>query len=154
MTAQAVEDAARGWGHRAADPRGTQDDGALRRADGERDGQGAASERAEHPGERPGREGGEPAERQEEDPHREGSQPAPGPLARPGPEDLAVGPDATRGRPSPEEHREGVGDREGQEEPLQARGVRTLTRKEFLDEWLGMVVTLEPRSETASGKTL
>lgn len=34
------------------------------------------------------------------------------------------------------------------------RGLRTLTRQEFLDEWLGMVVTLEPRSETASGKTL
>jgi ABC-type bacteriocin/lantibiotic exporter with double-glycine peptidase domain len=32
------------------------------------------------------------------------------------------------------------------------RGLRTLTRQEFLGEWLGMVVTLEPRSEAAPGK--
>jgi hypothetical protein len=34
------------------------------------------------------------------------------------------------------------------------RGLRNLTRQEFLDEWLGMVVTLEPRIEAIPGKKL
>ncbi len=90
-------------------------------ADGERGGRDPAGKCCEQSGKGPCGEGREAGQREEQYPYRERNEAPANAVLRRGPQELAVGPDPACDWPRPEEHSEGVSDREREEQALQPR---------------------------------